>query len=147
MPASTSEFIARGSIAIELIGWERFIRLLTLSTTNAPKIMAQALYEEALVIFAETQRVTPVRTGILRGSGHVTVPTLRRDGADLEIAYGGAAAPYAGWVHERTVTATGRFVYHAPPTKSKFLQDPVEAAQSDIDQRITRRVQGIFGAA
>ena len=39
---------------------------------NAPKAVAQAIYEEAQVIFAKSQVLVPVDTSALRGSGDVS---------------------------------------------------------------------------
>lgn len=88
---------------------------------NAPeatKILASALYKRALAILAVSRRFVPVDTGALRGSGHVRAPLIDGDSVSVEIAYGGAAAPYAFIVHEDLHKR------HNPPTQAKYLETP-----------------------
>lgn len=56
----------------------------------------RALLWGATKIFNESQRITPVETGALRGSGAVESVSS----SEYEITYGGPAAGYAVWVHE-----------------------------------------------
>ena len=57
----------------------------------------------------------PVKTGGLRRSGRVDQKGRIGDGIQVELAFGGASAPYAVVVHEK----------HA--TKSKYLERPMNA--------------------
>jgi len=83
---------------------------------NAPKAVAQAIYEEAQVIFAKSQVLVPVDTSALRGSGDVSAIQGSGQGVYVDIYYGGPAAPYALYVHE----IIGN--YHKAPTQAKYLE-------------------------
>jgi len=63
---------------------------------------------------------TPFLTGNLRDSLHVTEPEITPGRIKVIIGAGGPGAPYAAAVHERTD------VYHKPPTKAKYLEDPLK---------------------
>lgn len=136
---------AQQSFTWEVSGWNRLMLLLSRSRRQSAMIAAQALYQEALVIFGRSQRYTPVRFGVLRASGHVKPPVIVNDGAEIMIGYGGAAAPYAWFVHEREVNrATGRPIHHTSPTRAKFLTTAVREAGQTLEQRLSRRMRGLF---
>lgn len=138
---------AQQSVTWEVQGWQRLMLLLSRSRRQAALIAAQALYQEALVIFGRAQRYTPVRFGILRSSGHIKPPVIFGDHAEVLIGYGGAAAPYAYWVHERvTNRATGKEIRHKSPTRARFLATAVEESASTLDARLSRRMRGLFEA-
>jgi hypothetical protein len=101
---------------------------------EGPQLLGQALYEEAQVAFSESQILTPIRTGALRGSGTVHTPEKQYNRVSVAITYGGPAAPYALWVHE-----IGRYK-HYPPTRSKFLQIPVEQRKEFLTQKLATRI-------
>ena len=97
-------------------------------------VMGQALYEEANVIFANSQVLVPVDTGVLRGSGGVSAPQMGTRGYFVDIFYGGPAAPYALYVHE----IIGN--YHNPPTQAKYLERPLMDRIPAIQQNLSKRI-------
>ena len=97
-------------------------------------VMGQALYEEANVIFANSQVLVPVDTGVLRGSGGVSAPQMGTRGYFVDIFYGGPAAPYALYVHE----IIGN--YHNPPTQAKYLERPLMDRVPAIQQNLSKRI-------
>jgi hypothetical protein len=97
-------------------------------------VMGQALYEEANVIFANSQVLVPVDTGVLRGSGGVSAPQMGTRGYFVDIFYGGPAAPYALIVHE----IIGN--YHNPPTQAKYLERPLMDRIPAIQQNLSKRI-------
>lgn len=102
---------------------------------NANKFLANELYDIAVDAFNESQKQVPVRYGALRGSGTVTVD----EGAgqvEITISYGGGSAGYALAVHENLAAK------HKPPTKAKYLEDPVNAAMAGADSRMQAHVEG-----
>jgi hypothetical protein len=110
-------------VGMSLSGASSLIKRLAVAGAMADTYTAQAIYREALKIFAVSQRLVPVQYGNLKGSGLVTSPTKVSGGYEVLIGYGGPAAPYAVYVHEITTS------YHKPPTQAKFLEQPVlEAA-------------------
>ena len=68
-------------------------------------------------IMAESLEEVPVRTGQLRRSGAVNEP--RKQGRKIVIEFG-YGTDYAVYVHENLNNR------HKPPTKAKYLEDPVK---------------------
>lgn len=101
---------------------------------EAPKAVAQAIWEEANLIFAKSQILVPVDTGVLRGSGGVSAPQGTGKLTYVDIFYGGPAAPYALYVHE----IIGN--YHNPPTQAKYLEQPFMESLAQIQNNIARRI-------
>lgn len=101
---------------------------------EAPKAVAQAIWEEANLIFAKSQVLVPVDTGVLRGSGGVSAPHGTGKLTYVDIFYGGPAAPYALYVHE----IIGN--YHNPPTQAKYLEQPFMESLAQIQNNIARRI-------
>jgi len=98
-------------------------------TTGA--MILNELIDAAYEAFAQSQHEVPVRTGALKGSGSVVI-----DGNEVDIGYGGPSAGYALHVHE-DLTA-----HHRPPTKAKFLEDPVNRVMAGMESRIQAKVEG-----
>lgn len=102
--------------------------------SEGPRLLDEALYDEATDIFNKSQRLVPVATGVLRGSGTVVGPIRH----EVLIGYGGAAKSYAVHVHENLEAR------HAAPTRAKFLEEPFTAALSGLDDRLARALRGEF---
>jgi hypothetical protein len=126
-------------VGISITGLSALSRKLAASAAKADLAMGAAIYQAALSIFAESQRIVPVDTGSLRASGHVRPPTKVTGGTEVEIGYGGAAAGYALYVHEITTS------YHAPPTRAKYLEEPMLEAAGHLEATMTANLRGIFG--
>jgi hypothetical protein len=107
-----------------------------LAGSDAPKFAAKALLEEAQEAFILSQAVVPVRYGILRASGVVHGPEIRGTRVFCDITYGGPAAHYAVYVHELPPSRAR----HDPPTRWKYLENPVRAYSKDMAERMTIRV-------
>lgn len=101
---------------------------------RAVRELNRALYNEAQLILTAAQALTPVETGALKGSGIVPTPEEDATGVRVTIGFGGAAAPYAIYVHERLDT------HHEPPTQAKFLETALNAAAPDLLERVAERV-------
>lgn len=86
---------------------------------HLPNLLEKAIYEEAQVIFNESQKIVPVDTGALRSSGVVHSPKTENNRTFVRVTYGGPAAHYALYVHE---SLTNR---HAAPTQAKYLETPL----------------------
>lgn len=100
------------SYRIKVTGGETLKRVLQASGSAGRLRAQQAMYRGASRIFAESQRQTPHKTGVLRGSGTV-VPLS--NGA--KIAYG---TGYAVYVHEILTN-------HHPIGNAKFLERPMSS--------------------
>jgi hypothetical protein len=104
---------------IEVSGNDDLLDKLVKGGRNAVELSGRFLYKHASEVFMQSQYEVPVDTGALRSSGYVTTPYIVGKDVGVAIVYGGAAAPYALWVHEILEN------YHEPPTKAKFLEDPL----------------------
>lgn len=109
-----------------------------------------ALREEAEQVMTASKRDhVPVDLGTLRSSGHVTPAVRRGKDVEVELVYGGAAAPYALAVHEHPSE-------HSPPSWQgklvggidwspegrgpKYLEKPLNEAKAGMADRIARRL-------
>ena len=124
--AKTYTFTLEGDVELQAV--------LRSAQLNAPKAVAQAIYEEAQVIFAKSQILVPVDTSALRGSGDVSAIQGSGQGIYVDIFYGGPAAPYALYVHE----IIGN--YHKTPTQAKYLEQPFMESLAQIQNNISRRI-------
>lgn len=102
---------------------------------RAHAYMASEMYDVASDVFDESQKQVPVRYGALRGSGTLTVDDGEGQ-TEITLSYGGASASYALAVHENLAA------HHKPPTKAKYLEDPVNAAMSSAEDRFKVSVEG-----
>lgn len=128
--ADTFTFTLEGDVALQAV--------LRAAQQNAPKAVAQAIYEEAQVIFAKSQILVPVDTSALRGSGDVSAIQGSGRNVYVDIYYGGPAAPYALYVHE----IIGN--YHKTPTQAKYLEQPFMESLAKIQNNISRRIIDIL---
>jgi hypothetical protein len=122
------------SITFEIKGDIELLTALRIAQQRSPLAVAKAIWEEANLIFAKSQVLVPVDTGVLRGSGGVSAPQQGPQGAFVDIFYGGPAAPYALYVHE----IIGN--YHEPPTQAKYLEQPFMESLDHLQNNIRRRI-------
>lgn len=127
--AKTFTFTLEGDIELR--------NVLEAAREKSPLAVAQAIWEEANLIFAKSQILVPVDTGVLRGSGGVSAPQKGTAGYFVDIFYGGPAADYALYVHE----IIGN--YHKPPTQAKYLEQPFMEALPQIQNNISTRIMHI----
>ena len=130
--------VSKMGIKFDLMGDKELVNALKSGKESSPKAVAQAIWEEANTIFAKSQILVPVDTGVLRGSGGVSAPQMGNLGYFVDIFYGGPAAPYALFVHE----IIGN--YHKPPTQAKYLEQPLMESMDGLQQRIKGRIIDII---
>ena len=129
------------TFSFSLEGDERLKKFFETAEKETPLAVAQAIWEEANMIFAKSQILVPVDTGVLRGSGGVSAPDGLGGGRTyVDIFYGGPAAPYALYVHE----ILGN--YHNPPAQAKYLEQPFMEALNTIQKNIAGRIIRIASA-
>ena len=87
-------------------------------------------------ILTESKMICPVKTGYMRGSGYVSEPVIGYGQILASIGYG---AEYAWWVHENMEA------YHHPPTKAKFLEEPLQMYGPKIARAIHEKTNRILG--
>lgn len=112
-------------------------RLLRLAE-RYPDVVKAALYQEAQIEMTEAKRRTPVDTGRLRASGRVAEPVRVGRRVTVTLSFGGAAAPYAVFVHENLLAN------HASPPfgggQAKFLESTLDESAPHMAERLERRV-------
>lgn len=112
------------------------MRALRLLGEKAPEAMGKALYQEGNDIIRAAKVLTPIDTGVLKGSAFVNRPESNGAEVSVTLGYGQAASAYAEVQHEELS------YYHKPPTQAKFLGQPFEeAVQSGMEQRIAYTLQ------
>ncbi len=131
------------------------VRLAALAR-QAPEAFGAALYQEANSVLADAIPITPVEFGALRRSGHVAPPVLAGPRVSVTLGFGGAAAPYAVYVHETPPPSGGhwagphykgalmiptRTARHAPPTQWKFLETPLKEHLRGMARRLAATVR------
>ena len=125
---------------MKLEGMDKLQNMLKVGGQQATIATARALYSEANKIFIDSQAQVPIDTGALRASGIVTKPYVTGTTAEVQISYGGAAAPYAVIVHEDLE------VNH-PVGKAKYLEDPLSQAIPNITKNVANSVEALLKGA
>ena len=111
-----------------------------------PIEVGAALYQEALIITADSMRHTPVDVtttqggGTLRDSHETSAPRWKGKTLQVDIQVGGPAAPYAVIVHERVLAPSGKPVRHIVGN-AKFLENAVLAAAPTLRDKIAKRIK------
>ncbi len=133
----------------KVAGHKKLERELKKVARRAPWALAGALFEEASLIFVESQEEVPVDSGRLRGSGLVMLHGWG-DRFDVWISYG---TDYAVEIHERTELDAKRKLRRrlsampgytprgATSGKSKYLQDPFERAEPGLIGRVVKHTR------
>lgn len=127
-----------GGARVEMVGVDLATAKMASMATGVDRAVARAVYEEAMLIFEQSQTLVPVRTGVLRASGAIIGPMQDKRGPFVEIRYGGAASAYALAVHENLTAA------HNPPTQAKYLEQPVLEAAPRLAARVEARVKELL---
>ena len=126
-------------ISVDFKGGDAVMRDLRLLGEKAPDAMGKALYQEANDIIREAKVLTPIDTGVLRGSAFVNLPQASGQEVGVTLGYGQAASAYAEVQHNELS------YYHKPPTQALFLEQPFNAAiNSGMDKRIAHKLQQEF---
>lgn len=100
---------------------------------NASPEFARAAYQEYSLEVVEIQQVTPVETGALRATIHVTEPVIEDGLIRMAVVAGGPSAPYAFIVHEDTEA------FHEEG-EAKYIERPMRASAPFMASRIAKRV-------
>ena len=138
--------------SVTVNGVEAMLRNLGKYGAEARRLGAAGLYQEGLVIMADSKdNFVAVDQGILKSTGHVEQPVTKGHSVSVTLGYGGPAAPYALEVHEnpragRTggVSPSGRPYKHwASVGGWKYLETPFINAARDLAARIAERLSRI----
>ena len=112
-------------------GVEEFSRWLRETPGVVERDVRAGLYLEGNNIMGTSIKNTPVDTGNLRASAHVTLPRTERGVTTVDLAYG---TDYAIYVHERTGL-------NHPVGKAKFLEDAVKGEAKRFTQNLRRLIE------
>jgi hypothetical protein len=119
-------------IGIRLEGMDKLIRVVQRSE-QAPTYLEMALTSEANVVLNQSKQIVPYRFGALKTSGRVERPKVSSDSIEVEITYGGAAAPYAVYVHEIPKNYNHGKQY-------KYLETPARAYAPTFTRKVKERL-------
>lgn len=125
-------------------------RYLNKTAKNTNLTVARALKDEAQDTLTATIPVTPIEFGPLRASGRTSPAAIVGGGTIVvDITFGGPAAGYAVYVHERVYARdrngkVTKKVFHAPPTKAKFLSETAESRFSRTQAGVYARTLMMF---
>jgi len=117
---------------------------------NAPDKANQeitfALQRIGLLLLEKSLEITPRRYGDLRRSGTVPEPEISRNQIVQEVGFGGAAAPYAVFIHEiPDPLPSGRPVnWTTEGTGHKYLERPTLEIQDDIPELLQTQILDAF---
>lgn len=129
------------SVEIDLSEFEKFGEKLSQIPDQVRLELARGLYQNALLMFAESQRIVPVDTGTLARSGMVEPPNNSAAQPEVIIGYGGLASAYALIQHENLDYR------HHSPEQAKYLEQPVlqglPAMKADLAARLNRLLEGL----
>ena len=98
--------------------------------------------ESAKVVYTESQRLVPVKTGALKRSG--VLVTRKRDELQRPYAYveyGNDLVPYAVYVHEDLTK------HHAEGTQAKFLEAPMSEQEPKFRATLEARIAAVLKEA
>jgi len=140
--------MAKKTLSVDLYGDKDLLDRLVRMGRDATAVVGRVMFNYANDVFNRSQYLVPVDTGSLRSSGRVEAPVMEGFQVVVSIKYGGAAAPYALWVHEVPPPGEGegRTAYHLPPTQWKYLEQPlmetIEDFKVEFRQTVERLVEG-----
>jgi hypothetical protein len=132
-------------IAVKLLGARMLTDALTRGGSSAVPVLTSTLRESSLLMFRESQRITPHAEGVLRASGVVRPPKVDGKKVTVELGYGGAASKYALRQHEDLS------LNHPDPAnpnsdpagQAKYLEDPVREGIPELRAMLKERLKGV----
>lgn len=132
------------SISIDLLGGPEIVANLRKWVESAPNKVAQAIKDEMIDLMEESKIECPYdwtnfHDQPLDGP-HLrdTAKVIQDISQDQVITYGSYDTPYAVYVHEILE------YHHLPPTKAKFLEDPVNRREKVWMPNITERMGDFY---
>lgn len=127
-------------ISMQWIDYNNFAKVVSDYTVNeVDAAMPQVLNEEAQMIFRDSQRLVPVKTGVLRASGQIVPPRKKGNNYEVVIGYGGSASSYALEQHENLLYR------HKEGKAAKYLETPAQQRAAKMPEMIANRLRRIIG--
>jgi len=112
-------------MGFELKGVANMDALMRRIAEAVPNAAPEALYRRAEAISEKSDPLVPVDLGTLKGSRFVDRPQHTGTTASVRLGYGGAAAPYALFVHEDMSA-------HHEVGQAKYLEQPFLEATATL---------------
>lgn len=134
-------------ISVTMVGADAVKKRLFALANSFPDACRDALYEEMRTVEYASLKVTPMRTGNLRGSRFIRYPAERGGTIEGEMGY---TANYAAAVHEmgggNQISAGGRVFargihWSQPGTGPKYLENPARAHAPKMIPNMVKRMQ------
>lgn len=124
------------NIQFEIPGLAQFAEALEqLGMSVMNEAIAPAVYAEANILMTKIKRDdVPVDTGALRSTGQVKQPEITGSAVRVELGFGGPAAPYALFVHEKTEN-------HHNVGRAKYLEAPVNEYAGQFETNLATRIR------
>lgn len=121
------------NVSVRVRGVREVQRTLQKMGKEGKKGIRRFMREEMEMISTDAKKLTPVEHGPLKASGHAT--SVRIVGGALvgSVVFGGAAASYAPYVHERLDV-------HHPVGQAKFLTTAVQRRVRGMGTRLAREM-------
>ena len=133
-------------INIEIEGMDQIVGNLQNWVQNvAPDKVALAIYDEMTDLMVESQKECPYDEknphGAYDNDYHLrdTAAVAQETDGTIITTYGSYDKEYAIYVHEILE------YHHLPPTKAKFLEDPVNRREKEWLKNITDRIGDMYG--
>jgi hypothetical protein len=134
--------------SISLTGQKELAALLRKAGDQAPRVLAQALTEEAQLMMRDSQKIVPHADGTLASSGVVVPAVISGNRVQVDLGYGGAASKYALRQHEDLDLTHPD--YTNPKSRlagrAHYLSEPVENRVADLHRHLLERVSRILGS-
>ena len=135
------------TFSVEFEGLEKALKQLGAYTERVEKAIESALFIEGEQTMAESRPLVPVKDGILKASGFVSLPKTEGDDIFVDIGYGGPAGSgnqngetntkdvgYAVFVHEILTN------FHRVG-QAKYLEAAINKRKPDYSDRLARRIR------
>jgi hypothetical protein len=126
-----------GRLSVTVLGTDGVKAAFDANAKLATRCLASGIYLGCNNLMTQSKAATPVKLGILRGSGYVTLPEYTNAGPVVELGFGGPASAYAVAVHE-TESSHPQHGGHNCNGDWKFLERPVAAARPTLFRFIGR---------
>ena len=128
--------MAGRSILVSVTGTQALAAHIARLNGEATSALAKGLTRACEEIITDAkEHYVPVDTGALKNSGHVKPPRVEGDRVIVECGFGGAAAPYAIYVHEDLSA-------HHPVGEAKYLEKPalkkMQTLSADLAEELGR---------
>jgi len=117
-------------VAVRVNGGKELLAKLASRCDRIATASAAALYQKALQIMADADRLVPVKTGRLRASHYVALPEIISGFIRVRLGYG---TKYALPVHERLEA-------HHEHGQAKYLETPFNEHKSGLTEWFARKI-------